>query len=918
MKIEYGRLISIDENDIIDGKFVVPDGVTSIGDIAFQNNQKLKEIIIPEGVKYIWNEAFQYCENLTSVKLPQSLVRIGRNAFDGCLSLQEIVIPDNATEIGHSAFSNCIALSKVTLPKYLDTIAAYLFINCRSLKEISIPNSVYSIGECAFKGCSSLKEVISPDRISEMGEQAFERCVSLERVTLPKQESGYFLSKKVFSGCLSLKEVEIQEGLIFIDECAFENCESLQEINLPNSVHTIGMSAFANCVSLSKIVTPESVSSIGESCFENCQSLSEIDLQNNNINIESNAFLACSNVKSIKMPTCSDFYYIADLSTQLEEIKNPDEEKYKIIDGVLYSKDGTELVKYPKYLNATSFTVPNGVKFISYRAFENCTSLEKVVLPDGLSEISGKAFAGCSSLKEIKLPNTLIALGEKAFVSCKALKNIEIPDSIGFVGSLVFEECESLEKVKIFGEEISLEKFNVLDLLINCNSEFVKYAIKNKKFLPKRFSILSDTPYTEIENYYKCSKAWAAIQKEYISLYEGHQFSESISNLYQLCVVLGFFHQNRTNEVMDFIRKNIFSIEPKKLHEYLGSMDTSAYGFVEEFADFFMQNYHAPRTEVFEEVGTVEIPFLWYYDEDLDDLVNCVGMAYENWIRKVKAAYPNRAVMAHREAESETESFTEECVLNALNSKEYDFSPGFEELAQLCGPYNYSDENYKNLENWFEKAKSIKPEDMVLRAESDDQSEGITFKLLAKDDERTAILGELTNCCQVVDNAGSECLHYGLTSENSGFVEFNYNGRIIGQSWVWYNPETQIVCLDNIEVPVRLIPKLKKNKTLYENFIDCLNRLAISFKQSMEKKGYLVKGVTIGSGYTDLDMLDKYYSSVNPQKNNEYLPPKDYTGYSDATHKQYVIADFTKEKTILLTERNFWGKIYLLACFKEE
>ena len=77
MEIRDGKLISVADSDIVDGKFVVPEGVKIIGQKVFERNQKLEEIIISEGVESIQNEAFQFCEHLTTVKFPETLKSIG-------------------------------------------------------------------------------------------------------------------------------------------------------------------------------------------------------------------------------------------------------------------------------------------------------------------------------------------------------------------------------------------------------------------------------------------------------------------------------------------------------------------------------------------------------------------------------------------------------------------------------------------------------------------------------------------------------------------------------------------------------------------------------------------------------------------------------------------------------------------------
>ena len=93
------------------GDVVIPDGVTSIGDSAFENCSSLTSITIPDSVTSIDNYAFFNCSNLTSVIIPDSVTSIGDYAFYKCSSLTSITIPDSVTSIGNRAFENCSSLT---------------------------------------------------------------------------------------------------------------------------------------------------------------------------------------------------------------------------------------------------------------------------------------------------------------------------------------------------------------------------------------------------------------------------------------------------------------------------------------------------------------------------------------------------------------------------------------------------------------------------------------------------------------------------------------------------------------------------------------------------------------------------------------------------------------------------------------
>jgi hypothetical protein len=76
------------------GDYIIPDGVTTIGDSAFQGTQ-LTGVIIPDSVTTIGNSAFQGTQ-LTSVVIPDSVTTIGMAAFSGT-QLTSVIIPDSVT-----------------------------------------------------------------------------------------------------------------------------------------------------------------------------------------------------------------------------------------------------------------------------------------------------------------------------------------------------------------------------------------------------------------------------------------------------------------------------------------------------------------------------------------------------------------------------------------------------------------------------------------------------------------------------------------------------------------------------------------------------------------------------------------------------------------------------------------------------
>lgn len=65
----------------------------------FVDPEEIKEIVIPEGITTIEENAFEGCDNLTSITFPCSLKHIGRNAFADCKQLKTVVLPESISTI---------------------------------------------------------------------------------------------------------------------------------------------------------------------------------------------------------------------------------------------------------------------------------------------------------------------------------------------------------------------------------------------------------------------------------------------------------------------------------------------------------------------------------------------------------------------------------------------------------------------------------------------------------------------------------------------------------------------------------------------------------------------------------------------------------------------------------------------------
>jgi len=260
-------------------------------------------------------------------------------------------------------------------------------------------------------------------------------------VTIPESINGRVVSsigRSAFAGCIRLAEVNIPNSIISIGESAFARCYSLNEVNIPDSVTSIGEWAFDSCIGLTVIIIPDSVTSIGDYAFYTCSSLINVYIPGSVETIGYSVFHYCDSLASINVAA--------------------DNPGYASVDGVLYNKSVTILIKYPTSREG-GYTVPDGVASINDVAFYGSTGLTSVALPNSLTSISRGTFNGCSSLAEVNIPNSVTSIGESAFARCYSLTGIIIPDSVTSIGESAFNGCRNLTVVNIPDSVTSISKF---------------------------------------------------------------------------------------------------------------------------------------------------------------------------------------------------------------------------------------------------------------------------------------------------------------------------------------------------------------------------------------------------------------------------------------------------------------------------
>ncbi|MBQ9116827.1 MAG: leucine-rich repeat domain-containing protein [Clostridia bacterium] len=292
-----------------------------------------------------WVENPYDFSDVTVAVLPERTIMIEEAAFFGCVSLKKAVLPKSILYIGQNAFCRCFSLSEINLPEGLITVDAFAFSSCRALTGVTLPQSIKNMGASVFSGCSSMQEMRFPENRKDKLLYNWEKDCLAKVVYYRSEENGESLEREE-----NFIVAETEKGCTL---SALKDCWAREAI-IPEGVTRIGKSAFHKCPWLTKVSLPSTVTSVAANAFEHCPNLGEISVAKNN-------------------------------------------PSYKSVDGVLYTKGGKVLVRYPM-AKFGDFTLPSGVRKISENAFSGCHGLCSIVLHDNLTEIFKNAFSGCVRL----------------------------------------------------------------------------------------------------------------------------------------------------------------------------------------------------------------------------------------------------------------------------------------------------------------------------------------------------------------------------------------------------------------------------------------------------------------------------------------------------------------------------------------
>lgn len=222
----------------------------------------------------------------------------------------------------------------------------------------------------------------------------------LKNGTLTIKGKGAMPSKMTFKKNQKIKKVVIKKGITSISNDAFFTCKNLKSVSIPSSVKTIGYRSFYG-TALSKAIVPSKTKTIGQGAFGNCKSLKMLTIPGNfKLKLEKDKDDQLSYVtdktSAVDTVTFNTKLKLANVSylsaNNLIVLKS--DPSYQSIDGVIYTKNGSGIVRVPQ--KREELTIKDGCKEFN---------LQSVLYNSTDSE--DEQINGCSNLKKITIPSSV-------------------------------------------------------------------------------------------------------------------------------------------------------------------------------------------------------------------------------------------------------------------------------------------------------------------------------------------------------------------------------------------------------------------------------------------------------------------------------------------------------------------------------
>lgn len=338
------------------GKTVIPEGIETIGDSAFERVKTLTHVTIPKSVTEIRGYAFERCENLSTVNLQKGIQTIGYGAFTECVGLtnlifcgtkadwQAVTIDEDGREELESVLKYHELVKKEKVPATCGKDGSEEYWTC------SICDQVYLSADMT----QNPQELTAPIAIPATGNHSWDNGVVTEKATTAKEGiktytctvckatktgkiaklkptnsstvkkgtkvtiKGYKYTVKnssevTFTGVKNKKAskisipttVKIKNKKYKVTAMSEKSLKGVKAktIIVGNNVQTIGNSAMENCKQLTKVTLGKNVKKIGKNVFKSDKKLKNITIKSTKLkSVGKNAFKGINSKAKITVP----------------------------------------------------------------------------------------------------------------------------------------------------------------------------------------------------------------------------------------------------------------------------------------------------------------------------------------------------------------------------------------------------------------------------------------------------------------------------------------------------------------------------------------------------------------------------------------------------------------------------------------
>ena len=485
-------------------KITISEGVTSIGEYAFEECTNVTSISIPGSVTELNEYCFSACVSMKNITIPQSVTRIADGVFDACEKLTDIYYGGTDASWKHITSWNAGLGGNVTIhstgvftgkcgdnltwtidnnevltisgtgriPDYNDPSSggnntAPWYGYAYQIKKVVLGSGVQNIGNNAFAGCYGMTDITIPDGVTSIGDSAFDWCSALTEISIPGTVSS--IGDSAFYGCSALTEISIPGTVSSIGDSVFSRCSALTEISIPSTVSSIGSYAFSGCA-LREVEIPQGITSIQTRTFQFCTQLTKITIPDSVTSVEICAFDNCPVLKTV-------YYGGTEAQWEGMHVDNYAGNNSALLDATLYFE-----MKYQRIAagscggNLRWSLMEDGVlKITGSGAMPDYSSasdapwyrygsrIKEVRVGANVTKIGENAFrrTGVQKVvfcaKETGSTDAPLVLGDYCFAYCDFLNEIQFGNRVIVPGDSVFVSCSGLTGVTVPGT-VKLDK----------------------------------------------------------------------------------------------------------------------------------------------------------------------------------------------------------------------------------------------------------------------------------------------------------------------------------------------------------------------------------------------------------------------------------------------------------------------------